>query len=157
MTCSKDLSMKLKLLQILLVSAAFGWAISIYGVFCSWDSALVQLKGLGADAIPDDPMLDYWLRMAAGAFTGIGVFCMVLAINPKKYSAVIPFAGLFLIIEGIILLVHGIRLGLEPIPFYFDVTFCLATGTGIWLLRHEAAALKQGKQGDTAGDREACL
>jgi hypothetical protein len=80
-------------------------------------------------------MLDYWLRMAAGVSTAIGLFFFVLALNPKRFAAVIPLAGLFLIAEGLILLVHGLRLGLEPLPFYVDVGFCLATGAGIWFLR----------------------
>ena len=130
--------MRLKLLQVILLATAFGWGISIYGIFCSWESALHQLKGLGADNIPHDPMLDYWLRMTAGAFTCIGIFLAMMALNPKKFSAAIPFAGVLLFAEGIVLLVHGIRLNLEPIPFYVDTAFCFATGIGIWLLRNEA-------------------
>ncbi|MEN6336832.1 MAG: hypothetical protein ABFE01_21455 [Phycisphaerales bacterium] len=127
--------MRLRLLRAFLLTAGFGWAISVYGVFAPWPAAAAQLQGLGAGAIPDDPMLDYWLRMAAGAFTGIGLFFFALAWNPTRFAAVIPLAGLFLIAEGLILLVHGLRLGLEPLPFYVDVGFCLATGEGIWLLR----------------------
>lgn len=130
--------MKLRLLQIFLASGAFGWGISVYGVFASWPAAVTELQGLGAGAIPHDPMLDYWLRMAAGAFTAIGVFLLVLAVNPKRFAAVLPLVGVLLIAEGLVLLVHGLRLGLEPLPFYVDVTFCLVTGIGIWLLRKEA-------------------
>ncbi len=111
---------------------------SIYGVFAPWKAAVLQLQGLGAGAISHDPMLDYWLRMATGAFTAIGLLFLALALNPRRFAAVIPLAGLFLIAEGLVLLFHGLRLGLEPIPFYVDVAFCLLTGTGIWLLRAEA-------------------
>ena len=117
--------------------AAFGWGISIYGVFASWESAVVELKGLGCIDIPHDPMLDYWLRMAAGAFTGIGLFLLILACKPVQFPNVIPIVGALLAFEGIVLLVHGIRLNLEPLPFYVDVAFCLSTGIGIWLLRNE--------------------
>lgn len=130
--------MKLKLLQLFLITAAFGWIISIYGVFCSWDAALVQLKGLGAGDIPHDPMLDYWLRMTAGAFTAIGIFLFIIAINPKRFKAAIPIVGLFLIAEALILLIHGLRLQLDLIPFAVDVIFCLATGIGICALSPQA-------------------
>jgi hypothetical protein len=100
-----------------------------------------QLQGLGAGNIQYDPMLDYWLRMTAGSFTAIGIFFLILAINPKRFSSVIPFAAIFLISEGILLFIHGIRLKLEPIPFYIDVAFCLLTGIGIWLLRSETKDL----------------
>jgi len=130
--------MRQLLLRVFLLAAGFGWAISAYGVFSSWDAAVSQLQGLGAAGIPHDPMLDYWLRMAAGAFTGIGVFLLILAVNPRRFASVVPLVGLFLVAEGLVLLVHGLRLGLAPLPFYVDVTFCLLTGIGIWLLRTEA-------------------
>ncbi|HSW00645.1 MAG TPA: hypothetical protein VLI39_10765 [Sedimentisphaerales bacterium] len=129
--------MRLRLLRVFLLTAGFGWAISIYGVFAPWSAAVTQLQGLGAGDIPHDPMLDYWLRMAAGAFTGVGLFFFALACNPKRCAAAIPPAGLFLIAEGLVLLVHGLRLGLEPLPFFVDTTFCLFTAVGIWLLRGE--------------------
>jgi len=58
-------------------------------------------------------MLDYWLRMAAGAFTLIGVFYLLLMFQPDKYRVVIPWFGWLMVIEGLILLVHGVRLSLR--------------------------------------------
>jgi hypothetical protein len=130
--------MKLKILRVLLLTAAFGWGISAFGIFMPWSWVVTQLQGLGAGNIPQDPMLDYWLRMTAGAFTGIGVFFLALAINPKRFSEVIWLAGILLFVEGIVLLVHGLRLRLEVLPFCVDAAFCLITGAGIWLLRNEA-------------------
>jgi hypothetical protein len=129
--------MRLRLLRLLLLTTGFGWVISIYGVFASWPAAVGQLRGLGAGDIPHDPMLDYWLRMTAGAFTAIGLLFLAMALNPKRFAVVIAPAACFLVAEGIILLVYGLRLGLDPIPFYVDATFCLMTGVGIWLLRGE--------------------
>ncbi len=125
-----------KILRVLLLSAAFGWGISILGVFMPWEWAAGQLEGLGAVDLPHDPMLDYWLRMAAGAFTGIGIFFFILALNPYRFRPLLPYIGLLHFIEGLILLIHGIRLGLYPIPFYVDTAFCLTIGLGIFLLRN---------------------
>lgn len=151
--------LKLQLLRVFLLVAGFGWAISLYGVFAPWNAAVSELQGLGAGRIPHDPMLDYWLRMAAGAFTGIGVFFLVVAVNPRRFAAAIPLAGLFLMAEGVVLLVHGLRLGLAPLPFYVDMAFCLLTGAGIWLLRAEGstnagrpgAAWREGRQNQGQG------
>jgi len=76
-------------------------------------------------------MLDYWLRMAAGAFALVGVLYLVLMISPRKYSAVIPWFGALMVVEGLILLIHGLRLGLAPLPFYADTAACFVGGTGI--------------------------
>jgi len=129
--------MKLRLLRLFLGFAAFAWGISVVGVFVHWPEASKFLQGLGAKPIAYDPMLDYWLRMAAGAFTLIGCWYLVLMIWPQKFYTAIPWFGALMLVEGIILLVHGLRLGLPPFPFYGDVSACFLGGAGIMLLsRH---------------------
>jgi hypothetical protein len=64
--------MHLRLLRLFLGFAAFAWGISVVGVFLSWSAAAEALQGLGAQPIVYDRMLDYWLRMAAGAFALVG-------------------------------------------------------------------------------------
>lgn len=58
--------MKLRLLRWWLGFSALVWGVSFYGVFARWNAAEQALQGLGARPIAYDPMLDYWLRMAAG-------------------------------------------------------------------------------------------
>jgi len=123
--------MHLRLLRLFLGFTAFGWGISVVGVFVSWPEASKLLQGLGAKPIAYDPMLDYWLRMASGAFALVGVWYLVLMIWPRKFSAAIPWFGVLMLVEGIILLVHGLRLSLPPFPFYGDVAACFADGFGI--------------------------
>jgi len=43
-----------------------------------------------------------------------------------------------MLVEGIILLVHGLRLALPPFPFYGDVPACFLGGAGILLLSRHA-------------------
>ena len=121
----------LVLLRIMLLSAAFGWGISAFGIFLSWPVVVDQLTGLGAGQIPNEPMLNYWLRMTAGAFTAIGILFLLLAVNPRKYAVMLPFAGFFMIGEGLILLTYGLILGLDPLPFWVYSGFCLLLGIGI--------------------------
>ena len=130
--------MQLRLLRLLLGFAAFAWGISAVGVFVSWSKAVELLQGLGAKPIAYDPMLDYWLRMAAGAFSLVGCWYLVLMIWPRKFHAAIPWFGALMIVEGIILLVHGLRLSLPPFPFYGDFSACLLGGAGIMILARYA-------------------
>jgi hypothetical protein len=83
-------------------------------------------------------MLDYWLRMASGAFTLVGCWFLVLMMRPTKYYATIPWFGGLMVIEGLILLIHGIRLQLPPLPFYADTAACLFGGAGILYLAPHA-------------------
>jgi hypothetical protein len=130
--------MHLRLLKLFLAFGAFAWGISAVGVFVSWSEAVKLLEGLGAKPIAYDPMLDYWLRMAAGAFALIGGWYLALMLWPQKFHAAIPWFGTLMLVEGLILLVHGLRLGLGPFPFYGDVSACFLGGAGILFFARSA-------------------
>ena len=128
--------MNLRMLRLFLVFSALGWVVCVIGVFLSWSSFTNLLHGLGGPIVAYDPMLDYWLRMTASAYTMIGLLYLLLALQPAKYRAVIPWFGWVMLVEGLVLLVHGIRLGLPPFPFYADVTASFLGGGGIlWFAR----------------------
>ncbi|HCE42178.1 MAG TPA: hypothetical protein DET40_01350 [Lentisphaeria bacterium] len=127
-----------RLQKLILIVAASGWGISILGVLLPWSVATAGLNGLGAGAIPDDPMLNYWLRMAGGGFTMIGVIFAAILIFPGKYAVIIPLMAYLCIAEGIVLLISGLRLGLPPFPFLCDTAFCILVGTGLLLIQSGA-------------------
>ena len=130
--------MHLRLLRLFLGFAAFAWGISVVGVFASWPQVNGIAQGMGAQPIAHDPLLDYWLRMTAGAFALIGGWYLVLALWPKKFHAAIPWFGWLMVLEGVILLAHGLRLGLGPFPFYGDVSACFLGGAGILIFSKAA-------------------
>jgi peptidoglycan/LPS O-acetylase OafA/YrhL len=99
-----------------------------------WSFISSQLEGLGAKNLSSDPMLNYWLRMTAGAFTFIGILCFVAAINPIKQLQLIRSISLFLLCEGIVLLIAGITLHLFPVPYVVDSMFCLLIGGSMLVL-----------------------
>ena len=122
------------ILRVMLLCAGFGWFISAFGIFLPWSEVVKQLVGLGAGQLPADPMLNYWLRMTATAFTAIGIFFFILAVNPRKYISMLLLGGIFMLCEGLVLLVYGLKLGLDPIPFYVDTAFCLSLGIAILII-----------------------
>lgn len=128
-------ALQFRLLRAVLVFSAFVWGVSAFGVFLAWENAASVLQGLGANPITYDPMLDYWLRMAAGAFTLVGTGYFLLALFPRKYAVMLPWFGWIMVVEGFILLIHGWRLGLAPFPFWGDVSASFLGGVGILILR----------------------
>jgi hypothetical protein len=122
--------MQLKVLRVFLGLATVTWGAAIPGVFLSWDSATSVMEGFGAGPVAYDKMLDYWLRMASGAFGLIGCLYLLPTICPRKFREFIPWLGLLALAEGLVLMVHGIRVGLGPWPFYGDVAACLVSGGG---------------------------
>jgi len=135
---SFHVDMHLRLLRLFLGFAALAWGVSVVGVFSSWSTAEEVLQGLGAKPIAYDPMLDYWLRMAAGAFALIGCWYLILMFRPRKFYAAIPWFGGLMLVEGFILLVHGLRLSLPPFPFYGDTSACFVGGGAILYLSRYA-------------------
>jgi hypothetical protein len=123
-------------LRFFLGYTALGWGICLAGVFTPAATAFDLLEYVGGiDPAPmlADPMYDYWLRMASSTFAFIGIAYLILAIWPHRFYSVLPFAGAFMLLEGIVLLVHGLRLDLPPTPFVGDTAFCIVGGLGILL------------------------
>lgn len=99
------------------------------------------MEGFGAAPVPYDRMLDYWLRMASGAFALIGCVYLLLVLSPRRFAELIPRMVTFALVEGLVLLVHGLRLAQHPWPFYGDVSACLASGVGILISWPRAGVL----------------
>ena len=123
--------MKLTLLRAFLGLGAATWGAAAPGVFLKWRTAADAMEGFGASPVTYDRMLDYWLRMASGGFALVGCLYLLLMIWPRRFREIVPFMGWFALIEGVVLLGHGLRLGLHPWPFYGDVSACFVSGGGI--------------------------
>jgi hypothetical protein len=75
---------------------------------------------------------------------------LVLALWPQKFHVAIPWFGGLMVVEGIILLVHGLRLALPPFPFCCDMLACLVGGGAIMALaRHARPVVTAGTQENT--------
>ena len=134
------------MLRMFLIYSAVGWGICVAGIFISGPFAfdlLAYIGGVNTSALCADPMYDYWLRMASSVFAFIGVAYLVLAIYPKRFASVLPFSGIFMILEGVILMIHGLRLNLPSTPFWGDVSFCFLGGIGILLCMSSAKKIKK--------------
>jgi len=131
-------TVKFKLLRFVLFASGIAWGASIFGVILPWDNAETLLQGLGAHPVEYDPMLNYWLRMAAGAFTLVGCIFFAMAWKPQRYAAVLPLFGWLMLLEGVILLISGLSLKLAPFPFTADTSFCLLAGVAILWLKDAA-------------------
>jgi len=129
---------KLNLLRIILLGAGLGWGLTIIGVFLPWEWATDHLERFGGSGpIPNDVMLNYWMRMASGAFGFVGMFFILAAWNPHKYYNIIPILAYGSLFEGAILLFYGIKFELSLFPFGPDVAIALIPGIGILLLKDQ--------------------
>ncbi len=129
---------KFNLLRLLLLGAGLGWGLTIVGAFLPWDWATEHLEKFGGSGeIPNDVMLNYWMRMASGAFGIVGAFFLLAAWKPFFYKNIIPVLAYGSLLEGAILLFYGLKFELPLFPFGPDVAIALIPGIGILLLRGE--------------------
>ena len=127
---TRDEKKYLILLRLLLLGAAVAWGVSVAGIVLPWSVVERELVELGAKSI-DDVMVQYWLKMAAAVYTLAGCFFVMAAVKPVKFRSVIGPIGIGHVVLGVVFLVNGSMLGIEAIPLYVDVGFCVCVGLGI--------------------------
>lgn len=121
----------LNILRLGLLLSACGWGISFFFTFAPWEVAARQLYDMGANEIPYDPLLDYWLRMASCAFGCIGIASALACLRPAKFTGMIGLLGPFHFTVGATLVVAAYNNNLTPelhSTFIPDITFCFLTG-----------------------------
>ena len=119
--------------RIFLLAGAIGWGISILGVLLPWSVMDIVLQNMGAASPITDEQVQYWFRMATGAWSIIGFLYLMVLLKPQKYNNLIPLLAWGTLFEGIVLLIHGLYLNLPLFPFAGDVGFCLIVGGGLLL------------------------
>ena len=120
-----------KLQKILLTAGALGWGIAVLGVLLPWKWINPMLQSMGATYDFSDHQVQYWLRMACGGWSIIGLLFLGALLKPNKYGAIVPLLAWCSIFEGIVLLIHGLFLTVPMFPFAGDVLFCLVVGIGL--------------------------
>ena len=119
--------------RIFLLAGAIGWGVSILGVLLPWSIMDIVLQNMGAASPITDVQVQYWFRMATGAWSIIGFLYLIVLLKPQKYNNLIPLLAWGTVFEGIVLLIHGLYLNLPLFPFAGDVGFCLIVGGGLLL------------------------
>ena len=119
------------------MGAGLGWGLTIVGAFLPWEWATEHLEKFGGSGeIPDDVMLNYWMRMASGAFGFVGIFFLLAAWKPQEYKNIIPVLAYGSIAEALILIFYGVKFSLPIFPFGPDVAIALVPGIGILILKN---------------------
>ncbi len=119
--------------RIFLLAGAIGWGVSILGVLLPCSVMDIVLQNMGAASPITDEQVQYWFRMATGAWSIIGFLYLIVLLKPQKYNNLIPLLAWGTVFEGIVLLIHGLYLNLPIFPFAGDVGFCLIVGGGLLL------------------------
>ena len=95
----------------------------------TWESIA---KYFGVESLPDTPVFVYVARLTSAMWTMIGVFFIILAMNPSKYDVMIPFSGLAMVFLGMVCWVTGLVMGMPSRLVLVDSLSGIVLGTLIF-------------------------
>ena len=116
-------------LKICLWIAGIGCLLGVFGMFLPVRVVESLAKVFGGQLVCTDcPLCLYALRTVSAACVGIGVFFVILALNPMKYGVMIPFAGLAAVFLGVVCGITGAAVGMPHLWFLGDSVSCTVLG-----------------------------
>ena len=128
----------MRALKICLWIAGFACLLSVFGMFLpvsAWESIT---KFFGIESLPDSPQFMYAVRLMSGTYAAVGVFFVILALDPMKYGVMVPFSGLGAVFVGVVCAIAGL---LAEIPLWWflgDSLSCLVLGVLILVFWQKA-------------------
>ncbi len=110
----------MKTLKILLWVTAVCYLVAFPFIFVPWSVIEGIGSWFGVASIPISPFVLYFFRISCGAYGLIGVFFAILALNPLKYGPMLNLGAYGLILFGMLALLTGASIGLNPIVYLGD-------------------------------------
>ena len=129
-------------LKICLWIAGIACLSSVFGMFLPmsiWESIA---KFFGAEVLPDSPLFSYVFRVMWATYVGVGVFYIILALDPVKYGVMVPFSGLAAVVLGVVCAITGMAVGMPALWFLGDSLSCIVLGVLIIIFWRQAKQLK---------------
>ena len=135
-------------LKICLWVAGVLFLLGAAGIFLpdpAWVS-IVEFFGGESSDLAYSPLSEYLLRVALAMSFLMGVYLVVLALQPMKYPVLIPFTGLALLFLGLACGVSGVLAAMPVLWFMGDSLSCLVLGVLILLFWQKAKVDRTGKE-----------
>ena len=119
----------MRALKVCLWIAGILCLLSVVGVFLPlavWESIA---KFFGVELhLPDSPLIEYAVRLMSATYAGVGVFFIILALNPMKYGVMVLFSGVAAVILGAVCMITGSIVGMPVLWFLGDSIPCIVLG-----------------------------
>ena len=115
-------------LKICLWIAGVLCLLSVLGMFLpvsTWES-MTEFFGIGS--FPDAPLVEYAVRLMSATYVAVGVYLIILALNPMKYGIMVPFTGLAAVFLGVACALTGFAVKMPNLWFLGDSVPCIVLG-----------------------------
>jgi len=110
----------MKSLKAALWIAAIGCLTAVPFIFSPWTAIESIGSYFGITSLPNTPIAIYFFKVAFGVFGLIGVFFIILALNPWNYGSMLYLGAFGLILFGLLALILGVSISLPPIVYLGD-------------------------------------
>jgi hypothetical protein len=111
---------------------------SVVGLFLPFSAYEAIGRSFGIETLPDWPLFMYGIRTVAATFVGIGIYFIILALEPMKYKVLVPFSGLVALFIGIVCMIAGTTSGMPVMWYMSDALSCIILGSLILIFWQRA-------------------
>jgi hypothetical protein len=127
-------------LRVVLWVAGAGCGMAAFGVVAPWDWMSSWMAAFGAEEMSASPMRVYGMRAACATWVFVGLFFLLVARNPLAYAPFLNLAIGGLLCVGLVCLITGVAVGMQPPWYLTDVAFCWIIGALLWVWRPSPGA-----------------
>jgi len=110
------------------------------GIFLPISTLESFTKFFGIASLAGPPLATYAIRVVSATYTGIGVFFIILALNPLKYGVLVLFSGIGSVLLGMVCGITGSAVGMPAKWFLCDSLSCTVLGVLILVFWQRAKA-----------------
>jgi hypothetical protein len=100
----------------------------VFGMFLPISTLESFTSLFGIESLSGPPVATYAIRVTSAMCVGIGVFFIILALNPMKYGVIVPFSGIASVLLGVVCGITGPAVGMPVKWFLGDSLSCLVLG-----------------------------
>ncbi len=118
----------MRALKVCLWIAGIGCLLSVFGMFLpvsAWESIA---RFFGIESFSDSPQFMYAVRLMSATYAAVGVFFVILALDPMKYGVMVPFSGLGAVFVGVVCAIAGLLAAMPLWWFLGDSLSCAVVG-----------------------------
>jgi hypothetical protein len=120
--------MRMRALKICLWIAGILCLLSVFGIFLPISAWQSFAKIFGIESLPDSPVFVYAARLMSATYALVGVFFIILALDPMKYGVLVLFSGVASVLLGVVCAIVGLIAKMPNLWFLCDSSSCVVLG-----------------------------
>lgn len=118
----------MKVLKVILWVCGISFLISFIALILPWGIIENLYRLFGEQPIPASPTANYSFRVACFIVGLIGIYFIILALDPATYRRLIGFSAIALIACGVASVIIGLNAGIAPQFYIGDGLFGIVLG-----------------------------